>query len=61
MRLIRTDNEGTQCPSCGAFLRAEASWECDGEPHPEQNVKCPVCSKLLRVSQSVVTELEEVT
>ena len=59
MRLVN-DGGGSKCPHCNAMLSIEASWECDGEPYPDQNIKCPMCKTLLHVSQHVVTELEEV-
>ena len=58
MRLVCTGNTGTPCPACGAFLEAEPTWECDGEPYPDQEVACPACAKMLRVHQYVVTDLE---
>jgi transposase-like protein len=60
MRLVIDSMSDLVCPACSASLRVESSWECDGEPYPEQVVRCPNCNKQLKVSQYVVTELEEV-
>ena len=54
MRLV--PGSDFRCPYCGKGLDAEASWECDDPPYPDQTVCCSYCDKPIRISQSIITE-----